>query len=372
MRMSSFLTDGSSDPGKGQMNEPIYNVGVIGCGRVAWLLDQDPLIPNKPVTHMGAYFRVDRTRVVAAADTRIDRLDAFSKEFGIENVYTDYEEMLDKERLAIVSICAYAPDRCRMVVDAVHAGIKGIWCEKAFATSLEEAEAMVTLCEEQGVTLIVDHARRWSQSYRHAKRLLNDGAIGMPLSVVCHFSGNMVHTGTHAFDVLRLFFGEASWVEAYLETREEEGQHGPSSVRNLAQHDVGGYALVSFKNGVYATVHGDSREYFLFEFDIMGTNGRLRIGNSLFELYEAGMSEREQGLRELRIKGTVGRQGENPFVTAVHHLIDCMEGKSENVSAPRDGMAALEIALAIQESHLNGGSRVCLPLQERSLRVVSR
>jgi len=51
--------------------------------------------------------------------------------------------MLAKERLAIVSICAYAPDRYRMVVDAVHAGIRGIWCEKAFATSLDEAEAMV-------------------------------------------------------------------------------------------------------------------------------------------------------------------------------------------------------------------------------------
>jgi len=68
------------------MNASIYNVGVVGCGRVAWLLDQDPLIPDKPVTHMGAYLKVDRTRVIAAADTRIDRLAAFSKEFGIENI----------------------------------------------------------------------------------------------------------------------------------------------------------------------------------------------------------------------------------------------------------------------------------------------
>ncbi|HUJ90111.1 MAG TPA: Gfo/Idh/MocA family oxidoreductase [Syntrophorhabdales bacterium] len=354
------------------MSERIYSVGLIGCGRVAWLLDQDRLIPNKPVTHMGAYVRVDRTRVIAAADVRIDHLQAFSKEFGVEKAYLDYEEMLAREELDIVSICAYAHDRYRMVVDAVNAGVKGIWCEKAFATSLEEAEAMVALCEEQGVTLIVGHTRRWSPDYQHARRLLKDGAIGKPLSVVCHFSGSMVHTGTHAFDVLRFFFGEARWVEARLEPQREKQPDDIHHAKRLVQYDVGGYALVTFENGVYATVHGDSKEYFLFEFDIMGTEGRLRIGNWLFELFEAEMSEREQGLRELHSKDTGAWQEENPFVAAVHHLIDCMEGRSENVSSPRDGMAALEMALAIQESHLNGGSRVYLPLQTRSLRVISR
>jgi hypothetical protein len=104
----------------------------------------------------------------------------------------------------------------------------------------------------------------------------------------------------------------------------------------------------------------------------MGMEGRLRIGNYLFELYEAGLSEREQGLRELRFRDAGGWRAENPFVAAVHHLIECMEGRSENISGPRDGMAALEMALAVQESHLLGGSRVYLPIQERSLRVMSR
>ena len=351
------------------MGEYIYSVGIIGCGRVAWLLDNDSLIPNKPVTHMGAYRRVNATKVVAAADVRTDRLAAFSKEFGIENVYLDYEEMLDREKLDIVSICAYAPDRYRMVMDAVKAGVKGIWCEKAFATCLGEAEAMASLCEERSVTLIVGHTRRWSPDYQHARRLLEEGAIGRPLSAVCHFSGNMVHTGTHAFDVLRFFFGEPSWVEALLEVQEERGLN---QIHSVVWNDVGGYALIAFKNGLYATVHGQSKEYFLFEFDITGTKGRLRIGNWLFELYEARTSEREEGLKELHLRDDGGWHNANPTVAALRHLLDCMEGRSENIGGPRDGMAALEIALAIQESHFKGGSRVYLPLQERNLRVMSR
>jgi predicted dehydrogenase len=355
-----------------QMSERVYRAGIIGCGRVAWLLDQDPLIIDKPVTHMGAYLRAGMIKVVAASDMRMDRLRAFSKEFGVENTYLNYAQMLDEEKLDIVSVCAYAPDRYRMVVDAVKAGVKGIWCEKAFATSLEEAEAMVALCEEEGVTLIVDHSRRWTSDYLSARKLLEAGAIGKPVSVVSYFSGSMVHTGTHAFDVLRFFFGEADWVEALLEPEKEEDHAGLQHMKGVIRTDTGGHALIAFNNGVYASVHGESKEYFLFEFDIMGTQGRLRIGNSLFELYEAETSEREQGLRELGIREAGGRQTKNPFVAAAHHLVDCMERRAENISGPRDGMAALEMALAVQGSHLLGGSRVYLPLQERGLRVMSR
>ncbi len=372
MRRSSSLTDGTSERGGSWVSERIYRVGIIGCGRVAWLLDTDPLIPNKPVTHMGAYRSVARTEVVSGSDVRTDRLHSFSREFGVDAVYLDYREMLAREQLDIVSICAYAPDRCRMVVDAVSAGVKGIWCEKAFATSLGEAETMKRLCDEKGVALVVDHARRFSSDYCQAKQLLENGAIGDPLSVVCHFSGSIVHTGTHAFDVLRFFFGEASWVEALIEAPSPRSEEAPHAQEGVVWHDRGGYGLIAFNNGVYATVHGESKDYFIFEFDIIGSNGRMRIGNWLFELYQAGESERESGLRELRMIQTGDREKTSPFINAVCHLLDCMEGRSENMSGPRDGLAALEIALAMQQSHTLGGTRVQLPLQERALRVMSR
>ena len=349
-----------------------YRVGIIGCGRVAWLLDADPLIPNKPVTHMGAYRSIARTEVVSASDVRVDRLHAFSKEFAVDAVYLDYREMLAKEQLDIVSICAYAPDRYRMVVDAVNAGVKGIWCEKAFATSLDEAEVMKKLCDDQGVALVVDHTRRFSSDYAYAKKLLRNGAIGKPLSVVCHFSGGMVHTGTHAYDILRYFFGDAVWVEAILEAPTQRIGSLPQPAERPLWQDAGGYGLIVFDAGVYATVHGESKEYFIFEFDIMGTGGRLRIGNWLFELYGARESEKESGLRELRRQKTGRRKTTSPVIPAALHLLDCMEGRAENISGPQDGMAALEIALGLQRSHHLGGSRVHLPLQDRNVRVMSR
>lgn len=349
-----------------------YKAAIIGCGRVAWLLDKDPLFPNKPYTHAGAYQDVDRTEIVAAADIRADRIHDFSEEYKIDNVYLDYREMLEKESPDIVSICSYAPQRFNMVVDSINAGVKGIWCEKAFATSLFEAYEMVRLCEERGVSLIVSHMRRWSSDYVLAKKLISDGVIGEPVSVVCHFSGSMIHTGTHSFDVLRFLFGDASWVQGSLEDFGLVFHHMAfKSTKNLISQDTGGYALISFKNGVYVTVHADRKGYFLFEFDIMGTEGRIRIGNWLFELYRAEESRTESGLIELYRKEV--QLGENNWwIEAVNHLIDCMEGKAENISGPREGMAALEMALAIHESHQKEGARVDLPLENITLRVLSR
>ncbi len=350
-----------------------YRTAIIGCGRVAWLLNNDPLIPEKPCSHAGAYQAVDRAEIIAAADTDTERLRDFSSEYGIDATYTDYREMLQKEQPEIVSVCAYATERYAMVTDCIKSGVKGIWSEKAFATSLSEADEMERLCREYDTHLIVSHMRRWDQDFQLAQKLISGGEIGEPVSAVCHFSGNMIHTGTHAYDVLRYLFGDAEWVEGHLEIVSDVSHHDAfQSTEKLIAHDVGGYALIFFKNGAYATVHGDSKGFFHFEFDIMGTKGRIRIGNWLFELYQAEESKTESGLVELYRKDISHGEKKNIWTEAANNLIDCMEGKSENFSGPGDGMAALEIALAIHQSSNNGGKAVGLPLVERDFRIPSR
>ncbi|MCK5506666.1 MAG: Gfo/Idh/MocA family oxidoreductase, partial [Thermodesulfovibrionia bacterium] len=144
------------------MNSKAYKTAIIGCGRVGWLLNKDPLIPHKPCTHAGAYSDIARTDLSAAADINPKRLNAFAQEYGIEGAYPDYREMLEKEKPEIVSVCAYAPDRFSMVKDSVERGVKGIWCEKAIATSLTEADEMIRLCDESNTKMIVSHMRRWN------------------------------------------------------------------------------------------------------------------------------------------------------------------------------------------------------------------
>lgn len=346
-----------------------YRASLIGCGRVAWMLEDDPL-DVKPCTHMGAYLSIsgekNKIKVVAASDTDRGRLEAFGRRFGACALYGDYREMLRRESPDIVSICTYATDRHRMVMDSIEAGVRGIWCEKAFATSLNEARHMADACAKNGVSLIVSHMRRWSGNYRKAKEMIEKGMIGRLQSMVSHFSGSLIHTGTHAFDVLLWFAGRADWVEGWL-----EGEGG-SQAWDTAE-DLGGRAFIKFENGVYATVHAESKGYFFFEFDIIGSHGRIRIGNNeVLEYHLPKESRHYTGLKELHAEPFPGYENKNPWTGALENLIGCMEGREDNLNGPQDGYKSLEAALAIHESSKRGGQRIYLPLKESDFKVRSR
>jgi predicted dehydrogenase len=345
-----------------------YRAAIIGCGRVAWMLGEDPT-ETKPCTHMGAYLALDKRyglEVVAASDTDAGKLEAFKEKFGIDRIYTDYRAMLAEVSPDIVSICAYATERREMVIASIEAGVKGIWCEKAMATSLAEARSIVEASRNSGVSIIVSHMRRWAPDYRVVKDIIDSGGIGELKSIVSHFSGSLMHTGTHAFDVLLWLAGPARWVTGAIEGA------GGSFVWDGAG-DPGGNAVIGFDNGVYATVHAESKGYFFFEFDIIGSTGRVRIGNNgVLEYYTKGKSKRHVGIEELWRRDFPAFEEKNHWIEALKNLIDRMEGRAELESGPEEGLRAMELALAIHKSAASGGEKVYIPLEAEGLKVMSR
>ncbi len=354
-----------------------YRAAIIGCGRVAWMLEDDPL-ETRPCTHMGAYLALGKeygVEVIAASDNDGDRLKAFKERFNIGSTYPDYREMLKDASPDIVSICAYATERHAMVMDSIDAGVRGIWCEKALATSLSEARSIIEASRKHEVSIIVSHMRRWAPNYRKVKEIIDSGGIGRLQSIVCHFSGSLMHTGTHAFDVLIWLCGPALRVTGSLEQREGAFIWDGAG-------DPGGNAVIWFDNGVYATVHAESKDYFFFEFDIIGSSGRIRIGNNeVIEYYTSEKSRHYEGINELCLKEFPRIEEKNAWVEALANLIGTMEGRADNPSGPEDGLRAMELPLAIHKSAMSGGVMIDLPLEaaghsvsdeEDGLRVLSR
>lgn len=339
---------------------------IIGCGRVAWMLEDDPL-DTKPCTHMGAYRAFDAgvVEVTAASDTDNERLEAFGARYGVKGLYNDYKTMLQEEGPDVVSICAWATDRHRMALDAIEAGVKGIWCEKALATSLDEAREMAEAAESKGVAVIVSHLRRWSGEYGKAREIIENGGIGTLQSIVCHFSGSLLHTGTHAFDILLWFQGPAEWVMGEIEKKTGVAEWD-------TPEDSGGRAFIKFRNGTYATVHAEAKGYFFFEFDVIGSNGRIRIGNNgVLEYYMPKESHYYTGIKELYTEPFPAYEERNIWIEALGNLVGAVNGVEASRNTPRDGYRALELALAIHESSRTS-EKVRLPLKECKIKVRSR
>ncbi len=128
-----------------------YRAAIIGTGRIASLLERDPL-RSKPSSHAGWYRQHPDIELVAGADIDPECLQAFGADWAISSamLFADYREMLECTKPDLVSICAYAPQRLEMIGASVQAGARGLWIEKAIACSIREAEDSRISCTVRG------------------------------------------------------------------------------------------------------------------------------------------------------------------------------------------------------------------------------
>ncbi|MBI4384866.1 MAG: Gfo/Idh/MocA family oxidoreductase [Nitrospinae bacterium] len=339
-----------------------YRVGLIGCGRIGTLLEEDPL-RGKPCTHAGGFRAVKPAQIVAGCDINPERLSRFGRRWGAERLYSDHREMLLEEDLDIVCIATWTHLHARMVMDAANAGARGIFCEKPIASRLEDARAIVRLCEEKKIPLLINHERRWDSHYRKARDLILKGKIGEPrtlignalswkpgqLPVAVHGGGPMFHDGTHLTDLLLYFGGPIDWVSGH-----ESRPYGKKYIEETA------CAMVRFRNGALGFIEGGgARKYFNFELDIQGSEGRILIGNAGRALYLTRKSGRFTGFHELeRVPFPETRRYETPFVGGARDMIRCIQSGEPSLSSGRDGLKALEVILAIYKSAAKMGRRL--------------
>lgn len=349
-----------------------YRGAVIGCGRTASLFEEDPL-RRKPASHMGHYRKSRRIRVVAGADIDCERREFFKRRWRVKHVYRDYREMLAAERPDIVSLTAYAPERHIMFKHCAEAGVKAIWIEKAIATSLRGARSMVRLADKHHITTVVNHPRRWSPKYIRTRELIDIGAIGVPEAIVSTFSGNLIHTGTHAFDMMRFLFGE---VTAARGTPDGEFALPDDSTDKKAIEDFGASGSLRFANGASGTINARAKDYFIFEFEILGSAGAIRIGNStpltLLKPAPARYASDFEDLVPVDEAAAFPQGRRRRTGGAVPDLLAGLARGVESTNSIGQGFKALEIALGFHESFRVGGEWIALPLAKSSLKIDSR
>jgi predicted dehydrogenase len=91
--------------------------------------------------------------------------------------YSDYKEMLSKEKLDGVIIATPLFEHARMTIDALNSGIH-VFCEKSMAKTIEDAKMMVEAQQKTGKILLIGHQRLFNVKYQRAIQLIRDGKLG--------------------------------------------------------------------------------------------------------------------------------------------------------------------------------------------------
>jgi predicted dehydrogenase len=340
----------------------IFKTGIVGCGRIGSLLEED-LLRGKPCTHAGGFSALPNVHLSAGCDIDPERLQKFGKRWNVTHLYSDYRDMLEKENLDILCIATWTPLHASMTLEAVRAGVKGVFCEKPIATDLDQAREMVRICRKKNIPLIINHERRWDAYYQQARKLILSGKIGEiktlvgnalswkpgKLLVSNHGGGPLFHDGTHLTDLLLFFGGPVAWVSGH-ETR----PGGKKYIEETAS------AMLGFKNGAIGFIEGGgARKYFNFELDIQGSEGRILIGNSGKELYITKKSRRFTGFQELeKVPFPEPKKYESPFIGGARDMLRTLQTGKAGVSTGENGLRALEIICAVYQSAQQKGKRV--------------
>src|SRR4051794_21410731 len=122
---------------------PLLGVGILGAGPVTQAIHLPTLARLTDTFRVAMIMDVDAdiARSVAA------RVDSRST--------TDMTTVLDDPDVDVVAICSPHHFHAEQVVAACRAGKKAVLCEKPFATTSEQAEAIAAVSAETGVPILV-------------------------------------------------------------------------------------------------------------------------------------------------------------------------------------------------------------------------
>lgn len=154
----------------------IIGIGIIGTGGMAnW--------------HAEKFKSMRGCKLAAGCDLDQNRLDAFTKRFGIPRSYADSNELLADPEVDAVAIVTPDAFHAPLSIAALKAG-KHVLCEKPLATNYKDARKMVVAAEKSGLVNMVNFSYRRSSALRDAKRRIERGELGQ----VVHFEASYLQS----------------------------------------------------------------------------------------------------------------------------------------------------------------------------------
>ncbi|MFF5259934.1 Gfo/Idh/MocA family protein [Actinomadura viridis] len=325
-------------------------VGLVGCGTAGG-------------AHAITVGRHPDARLVACVDADPARARELAAEHGGRAVATLGELVACDPRIIVVATGpAEQPALVHELIDLEFRG--GILCEKPLSLSLAEGRELAVRAADAGVTLAVNHQRRFGEPFVRALALLREGRVG-DLVRMEGFGpkGTLLDWGPHWVDYARLVVGDdpITWVDGLADFQEPQAHAGLS---------LEGHAMITWRHegGVRGVLETSGQPLGQPLFRLWGTGGVIEIGCTEPD----GEGGWRRGTR-LRVLAASAGNGDDPaagiesplaptqWERSLGELITAVREKRAPLHDADRALAALEVCLAGYRAALGGG-RQRLPL----------
>ena len=336
---------------------------LIGCGFFA-------------ENHLNAWTSMRDTplegvELVAVCDRDLAKAEAAARRFGIPRAYADAETMLAEQNPDFVDIATTLPSHRPLVELAARHGVPAI-CQKPFAESLEDAQAMVRACADAGVQLMLHENFRWQHPLLAVKQVLDEGWAGKPFYGRVQFRHGfdiitnqpylaederyiIMDVGLHLLDVARFLFGEAG--RLYCRTARIDPRVRGEDTATM---------LVDFHSGVTCVVELSTATRTEPEpfpeclVRIEGTDGTVELEQGYrLVLSRPGHREVRPVDAELLPWASLPWHVVQDSVLAIQrHWVDCLREGREPDTSGADNLATLELTFGAYRSAERGQAEV--------------
>ena len=318
-------------------------------------------------THTSIYNEHFFAKTVAICDLNIRRAKEVADKYGIPEVYSDYNEMLNKSSCDAVAIVT--PDflHAEIAIACAYAG-KHMLIEKPLATTKKDVFDMVEAIEKNKVRAMVDFHNRWSPPFNSAKRIIESGSFGKPVSAYFRLndtkwvatdmlpwaakSSILWFLGSHSLDTLRWMFND--------EPEEIYSVKSEGVLKKLGVDTVDMYmTTIKFRNGAIAqmengwiTPNGNPCVNDI-KFDILCENGKIDIDASNHNLIQV-ISDTKLVTEDVLVKNYVFDCCKGFAYESIRSFVDrLIDGKEFHVTLKDAANTSLSL-LAVFESSVSG------------------
>lgn len=348
-----------------------YSACIIGTGRIGFTLGFDSK-REQPASHTMALLDNPNVRIIAGCDTNQEQLNLFkyyvdshqthflSHEEDKVKIFSDTEELFKNCNPDIVTIAVNEDSHLDTALKVISKKPRLVILEKPVALNLKEAGLIEKASKKYSVPVLVNHERRFALDYNAARDFISkigevqkiDARLysGMRLYDPRHEKDggySLLHDGTHLVDIV-LFLLE-SLGEKKLPLPVITGLYKDPKDKKVIRGLTANYSTKKVPD-ISIMMSGRSR-FFGFEVEVVGTEGRISIGNGHADFYLREESKLYTGFYSLgKAPGVKIPHKTKYFANMIQNAVDFLDGTAPLKSTLQTGINALKVLEDIKKA----------------------
>jgi Predicted dehydrogenases and related proteins len=309
--------------------------------------------------HVQALKSINGVQVVAVCSRTKSRAEEVARKYGVKKWYADREKLVRDDEVDAVTIATADDDHVEPTVLAAEAG-KPALLEKPIATTLEDADKIISAVKRSNIIFMVGHILRFDRRYRIVYNMAREGKLGKIGSMYARRIGRQraaaiylnrvsspVQTGVHDIDIIRWIAGREV-IETSGFAAKRMNYKYPDIFWTIMRFDDGSLGVV--ENGFMLN---DNYPHFIdSQLEVLAEKATIQIltPGEYFTVYSIEGVEKP----DVTYWPKMDKHAEGALRDELEYFTRCVaEGRQPTAVPLEDARRALEIAIMAMKSAEN-------------------